>query len=43
MARLRNIGDEAGANIRLSWNRRVDDNPIDRIDPGFELWRGPFP
>lgn len=38
MSMLRNIGDEAGLNIRLSWREggqgRLEDKPVDRIDPG---------
>jgi len=35
---LRNIGDEAGLNVRLAWHEggtgRLDETPVDRIDPG---------
>lgn len=35
---LRNIGDEPGLNVRLVWHQggdgRLEENPVDRIDPG---------
>jgi len=35
---LRNIGDEPGLDVRLAWHQdgdgRLEQNPVDRIDPG---------